>query len=267
MAEYFRLRDTVREITVIYGPINSSGKDLNLMVRLKKRGGGYFREQLMNKSSSVYRQNDPRRIPSAVTLWGNVMNNFERSLIELNYNLWGWSKLPTDFKSFLFKFVHGRLYLNNVLYHMNIGNGKCTFCTIIATRELDQRNINADQIEYNYYLNLQPSESVSHIFWECESVQHVIQKFYRWIRNLDWLNGNETVAKDSFFAGNFSNFPNITNMDIVWKHFAKFFIFQCRHKKKLPTFPALKYEFEGIISRRCMAKEWLTLQQIDVLYN
>ena len=267
MAEYFRLRDIIREIYLIYGTINDRGKDLDLMLKLRKRGGGYLRENLSGPTSFQSINNDPRAIPSAATFWGPDITNENRDIVSLNFDLWGWSKLPTNFRSFLFKMVNGRLYLNNVLIHMNIGNGKCTFCTIKAKADLTLRNIDENRPEYEYYLNLQPAESVAHLFWDCEHVQQLIQKFYRYIRNFDWLNGIETIGKKSFFLGIMSAYPNVSKMDIVWKHFTKFFIFECRNRRKLPTFPALKFEFEGIMNRECMRKEGRTLAQLGFIYE
>ena len=80
--------------------------------------------------------------------------------------------------------MQGRLYLNNVLANIHNESDKCTFCEVSARHELTRRGIAEGDAEYEYYLNIQPIETVTHLFWDCIHVQDLIQKFYRWIRNL-----------------------------------------------------------------------------------
>jgi len=267
MAEYFRMRNFLSDIQRIYGNINAEGMCLDEFIRSKKRKGGQLRKVLFGKKSSQYLTNDPRRIPSAITLWGEYgLQNCDRILIEQNFSLWGYSKFPTGFRSFLFKYVQGRLYLNNALAHINGTSNVCTFCEIEGRRELNLRGIGEDNIEFMYYLNLQPVETTSHLFWECTHVQEIIQRFYRWVRGLDWYRGNEVIEKSSFFLGVPHEFKGIVTADLTWKHYVKYYIFQCRLRKKLPTFASLKYEFGGIVSPPSMRDISSNLRLINVLY-
>ena len=167
--------------------------------RQKRRGGGELRKKITNKKSYIFGSNDPRHLSGATTLWGQQILEADRELVELNYGLWGLSKLGVEFKQFLFNFVQGKLYLNNVLHRIDNTPEQCTFCRITAIKDLTQGNINEDRPEFQYYLNLQPREDLNHLFWDCSHVNHVIQKCYRWIRGFDWLRGDEIKEKNSFF--------------------------------------------------------------------
>jgi len=140
MAEYFRLRNILSEINRIYGPVTENGKSLDEFIRQKKRRGGHLRKVVTGNLSEQYKLNDPRRVPSAITLWGefNVQEE-SRDLVELNFSTWGISKLSTGFRGFLFKLVQGRLYLNNVLANIHGVSNKCTFCEIIGKQDLTTR--------------------------------------------------------------------------------------------------------------------------------
>ena len=221
----------------------------------------------LKKIVNIEDPNDPRRLAGARTLWGAQVINVDRSLIELNYGLWGVSPLSAELKKFLFNFVQGRLYLNNVLHRIDNTPPQCTFCKANAVQELEGRGIQPDDAEYDYYLQLQPVETVHHLFWECESVNTVIQKCYRWIRGFDWYRGHEEINKDSFFMGISNNYKNICQTDLIWKHFVKFYIYWCRNCKKKPSFVALKFELEGLFGLKKMAKFRRELMRINLIYD
>ena len=268
MAEYFRLRNLLGEIQRIFGLISNKGKGLDEFIRHKKRKGGQLRKIITGKLSDQYKQNDPRNVPSAVTLWGEFgLNEVSRELVETNFSTWGMSKLSTNFRGFLFKLVQGRLYLNNVLANIHNESNKCTFCEISAKADLNRRGIVEGDAVYDYYLSIQPVETISHLFWDCIHVQDIIHKFYRWIRNFDWYRGNAQIDKKDFFIGMEHAFKGVVTADIIWKHYVKFYIYQCRARKKLPTFASLRYEFEGMTMSPSFVKIRTNLLMIGQLYE
>ena len=133
--------------------------------------------------------------------------------------------------------------------------------------ELAGRGINEDDIEYEYYLGLQPIETVHHLFWECEHINNVIQKSYRWIRGFDWIRGQEVMDKNCFFLGINNGFRNICQTDLIWKHYVKFYIYTCRRKRKMPKFVSLKFELEGLFSLKNMGIFRRELLRINQIYN
>jgi hypothetical protein len=213
-------------------------------------------------------ENDPRRIPRAISLWGEGVVNAERAVEELNFGMWGWNRLSVEFRKFLFNLFQGRLYLNNVLARMDpTKSSKCTFCHISAVQDLHRRNILEGMPEYNYYLNLQSQESVHHLFWDCEHSQNFIQKSYRWVRGFDWYRGVETIEKNSFFLGIQNINKGVVYADLLWKHFVKFHIYWSRLCHKLPTFPSFKFEFESMLQKNGMNFIIRQLGQLELIYT
>jgi exonuclease III len=248
MAEYFRLRNILMELVRMYGNQGGEGKCLDEFIRAKKRGGGALRREITGKLSDNYRNSDPRELPSSITLWGNEVRGEERGLIESNFGLWGKSCLENEFRNFLFNFMQGRLYLNNVLYRIRQDENRrnCTFCVLKGKQELALRGINQERPEYEYYLGLLPVETVDHLFWSCEHVQGVIQKTYRWIIGAEEGDRMEPLVKETFMRGCNMEAKKHTVCDLVWKHYVKFFIYRCRQKRKVPIYGSLIYELKGL---------------------
>ena len=149
----------------------------------------------------------------------------------------------------MFNFTQGRLYLNNVLFRIRANENRrnCTFCIVKGKQELAIRGINQDRPEYEYYLGLLPAETVDHLFWECEHVQGIIQKTYRWVMGAE--EGRvmlQPAVKENFMRGKGMEAKKHTICDLVWKHFVKFFIYQCRIRRKIPNFGSLVYELKGL---------------------
>jgi hypothetical protein len=200
-------------------------------------------------------------------LWGPDLADNTVKLIRLNLGLWGTSSLSTEFRNFLFNFTQGRLYLNSVLARIDGTLDKCTFCLIKAKMDLRIRGITEEMPEHNYYLQLQSPETISHLFWNCDIVQPLIQKCFRWIRNLDTNNALETIDKEIFMLGCVNDWTQLVTVDLVWKHFVKFYIYVSRNKRKLPTFASLKFELEGLFGEYRMRKFRSNLLNLAELYE
>ena len=222
----------------MYGEINDKGIDLDTYFRQKKRKGGALRKLISSKGSHEYKNNDPRRLPVSVSIWGEEIREKCRVTCELNFGLWGCNKFGVQFRDFLFRLVQGKLYLNNVLAHMGDNSPKCTFCMIREKRVLASLNIVEGDIRYANRLAVLSNENLTHLFWECTHVQTIVQQIFGWMLK----NGNErnriVLSKDSFFFGISCNSPALTRADVVWKHYVKFYFYRCRLTHNLPTFPA-----------------------------
>ena len=266
MAQYFRLRNLLSEIIRMYGDPEIDGKCLDIFMRGRKRKGGELRRSISSRLSQIYFRNDPRNVPSAVTLWGDSLNGISRTLIEANFGLWGLSSLSAEFRMFIFNFVQGRLYLNNVLARIDNTSPMCTFCEIKGRKELADRGIGINRPEYQYYLNMLPPESVEHLFWQCDISFNLIQKCYRWIRGMDWYNGIETIDREKFLIGIDNMQRSITMVDLIWKYYVRFFLYGCRVRKKIPHFPSLKYELECLFKNPGMYRWFICIQQINNIY-
>ncbi len=178
-AEFFRLREQVERLTRDFVSGEKVGKRMEEFLGTKVKGCKKYRDVFVGKHSTWYEEQDPRNIGTVRNLWGGEEEQLDRQLIELNLGLWKTGPLSASYKNFLFKFVQGRLWFNAALSHFTDEQAWCTFCSIIAKRELDVRGITLEQPEYAYYLSLCPRETHQHIFWECEHVQPLIQTFFR----------------------------------------------------------------------------------------
>ena len=261
------MRNFINNIVRLYGAINNTGLSLTDFIMGKKRKGGDLRRKIGGKLSRQYLNSDPKNFIGTSNIWGENIRQIERDLLELNFGLWGISNLSSDYKNFLFNLVQGRLYLNNVRHHIYGTDRHCTFCLIEAKKNLANRGILEESPEYAYYLNLQPVETVNHIFWECEQVQLLIQRSYRWILGLDWYRGNEEIQKNSFLMGILHPNRGLCQTDLIWKHYVKFFIINCKYKNRIPKFPSFRYEFEGVMSLPNMNKFVREIRNLHLLYN
>jgi len=162
--------------------------------------------------------------------------------------------------------MQGNLYLNNVVARFDNIAPTCTFCEIKAKVELRERGILMEMPEYNYYMNLLPVENVDHLFWECNTTSLVIQQCYRWVRGFDWYNGNEEIEKYEFLIGMESEEKSIVKVDLIWKHFVRFFIYKCKKSKRIPYFPSLKFELGGLFENPGMQKMVHHFQFINEIY-
>ena len=66
-------------------------------------------------------------LPVVRTLLGQYINDGDESLVRINMKLWKIGRLTAGFKQFLFKYVHGKLYLNNVFRHIDDTVPCCTY--------------------------------------------------------------------------------------------------------------------------------------------
>jgi hypothetical protein len=115
-AEYFRLRTAMTEIEVRF-PRKMEGiiSEVRIedFVMGRRKGCKRYRKIMEGKWSTNYMSNTPMNIAAGITLWGEYMEQMGREGVEAHYKLWSCAMLEADFKDFLFKLVHGKLYLNN----------------------------------------------------------------------------------------------------------------------------------------------------------
>jgi len=208
-----------------------------------KKGSGKFREFLDGKRGGKYENFKVIDIPAARTLWGHLARAENEQLIRIHYATWGVSQLTADIKNFLFRLVNGKLYLNNVLAHIDNVDGKCTFCKIIMNRGLNDRGIFQDHPEYNFELNRLHNETLEHLFYSCTSVSPVLNEFCRQTLGLE-----NNINWEYYMLGRIEIGYEKTLVKILILHFIKFYLYQCRVKKTIPRLNNLNYEFVNIIS-------------------
>jgi hypothetical protein len=177
-AEYFRLREEVTRIDTELGERldEEEAMTLNEWMESNRKGAKRFREVIVGRRSQEYKNNDPREIALGITLWGNGVAEMNRVRIELNFSAWNINCLEAGFKDFLFKLVHGKLYLNQIAAHFSDTRPQCTFCTMEEKKRLKIERIAEGSVLWNTRINGLHHESVTHIFWECQHVRRVIHE-------------------------------------------------------------------------------------------
>jgi hypothetical protein len=258
-AEFFRLREQVERLMRDFVLGQKEGKRIEEFLGAKVKGCKKYRDVLVGKHSAWYEEQEPRNIGTVRNLWGGDEEPLDRQLVELNLGLWKTGPLSAGFKNFLFKLVQGRLWFNAGLAHFTEEEPWCTFCGIIAKRELDERGITQDQPEYEYYVGLCPRETLHHVFWECEHVQPLIQTFFRHIcsgnGNLQNFGGRD-ILKSEFFWGELKESKAKSTAAIMWTHYVKFYVYTCRYKKQIPGLHDLTNDFEDFCIKMGNAGKW-----------
>ncbi len=256
-AEYFRLRVEIERLRVEFVrkvgcPIREISIDEFMLGR--KKGIKKYRWIIEGRHSRKYKDNDPSDIAAGITLWGEYRNVMGRELVELNYGMWKNSLLDPAFKNFLFKLVHGKLYLNAQLANFGEVEPQWTFCVIKERATLRRELIREGSNEHTRRLSALDRESVNHLFWECNNVKTVITKFFNDIAQENNLN----IDKEKFFGGWNSISVKRTKALLIIVHFVKYYIYICRNRKKMPTVAGLTYEFEGLERNMRRSADWST---------
>jgi hypothetical protein len=173
-------------------------------------------------------------------------------LIRSHLSTWKLGALDSDFKDFLFRLVHGKLYLNNQRARFGNENRWCTFCGIIKERELTRRGIVRGDGVYNMELEQLESESVDHLFWRCHSVTGTVKAFFVNMLQVQDANINRT----KFFEGweDYSN--DSTRWAFIVISMVKYYIYKCSRRRVLPILYRLREEFGWLCSSLMEKRRW-----------
>jgi len=135
---------------------------------------------------------------------------------------WGFSYLPNNFRTFIFKLHSNTLGINSRVAHFVRGHpNTCTFCDI--THEPDEN-----------------SESILHLFFNCTHVEPVLSSFYGWLLNLD----NRYMPTRSEFFYNFATGCLKKNKIMLLVNLiVKKYIWDCKLRFSLPSINNLKQNF------------------------
>jgi hypothetical protein len=254
-AEYFRLRAELQRVVGEY-PIDIGetmvGMSLDSFVRSNKKGCKRYRNVISGRNSNDYKNIEVRRIRPLVTLWGEHIHSMSRQLIRSHLSTWKLGALDSDFKDFLFRLVHGKLYLNNQRARFGNENRWCTFCGIMKERELFRRGLVRGDVEYGRELEQLESESVDHLFWSCNNVTGIIKAFFGNMLQLQDVNINRT----KFFEGweDYSN--DSTRWAFIVIGMVKYYIYKCSRRRVMPMLYRLREEFGWLCSSLMNKRRW-----------
>jgi hypothetical protein len=234
---------------------NPDRVDLEVFVRSNKKGCRRYRNISAGRNSNAYKNFDVRMVRSIQTMWGDNLENMSRILIETHLAIWKLGILDSEFKDFLFRLVHGKLYLNNQRANFGQVNRWCTFCWIQKTRELRSRGINRENALYEAEIERLPDETMDHLFWECRDTKKVITDFF----------GNElgvrnpVISKERYWMGWEEYSRDATRWVIIVTGFVKYYLFKCSRRKVLPIQYRLREEFGGLVASLCRRARWRTI--------
>ena len=89
--------------------------------------------------------------------------------------------LSAEFKNFSFKFIHGRLYLNQARAHFDAIHPCSTLCEKREKIRVRNNGMVLTDNEWAVLRNGLPHESIRHIFRECDTVKPIL---VRWLNEL-----------------------------------------------------------------------------------
>jgi hypothetical protein len=254
-AEYFRLRAEVEHLRIRFTrEINCQVRELNMDIFMtgRKKGIRKYRWVIEGRHSAKYKASDPTGIATVVTLWGEYREVMGRNLTELNLGLWKTALLAPDFKNFLFKLVHGKLYLNAQLAHFDDIDPQCTFCSIKEKIDLKREAVREGSNEYIRRLQALDRETMNHLFWDCVYVNRVIRFFFNTIAN----GNDQNVVKDKYMGGWEVESILRTKIILILVHFVKYYIYSCRIRRNMPSTAGIMYEYGGLLGNMARNNKW-----------
>jgi len=223
------------------------------------KGCRKFRDYIDGKKSDM-KNISVNNIPSLITLWGEIGND-DTQLVEFNLRLWGIGGLSPEYKDFLFRMLHGRLYLNSVRANFDDISPKCTFCLIAKKRDLGNRNLTIVNLEWVQEIENLPNETIWHLLKDCTIVNEVLTNFF--VRELNVQN-----IDNWYKMGYIGTSIEQTTVRLLVIHWAKFYIYKCRCIRQIPVAGDMRYEFEVFVEKLKALRELRPfVRQIRVLFT
>ena len=250
-AEYFRLRTSIMDIALTYNSEVGIPMEITTYIQGIKKGSSKFRVMIDGVKSKMYKEARVINLPVVRTLLGQYLNEDDESLVRINMKLWKIGRLNSGFKQFLFKFVHGRLYLNNVLSHIDDTLPWCTICKLHLDR--DPNVIGLDRVGqvYQNLLGNLPRETVEHLFVECRYVRPIILNIVN-----NRLRAGAFEDKVYMMGDNWTNSREGITVRCLIMHFIKYQVYLCRCLKRIPTQQLIDFELQRFIDELLKSKSW-----------
>jgi hypothetical protein len=160
--------------------------------------------------------------------------------------------LYASYKDFLFKMMHGKLYLNNQLANFADVERKCTFCSVNEKRRMQRENVRTDSPEYVLRISNLSNETLTHMMWDCGWVNNILQ----WFFNRLCGTANRVVNKDRYMGG--WPMENKKNQEIVLIliHYVKNVLYTCRNRRVVPSNVHMRYELEEFMGTLVRKPYW-----------
>jgi hypothetical protein len=178
-----------------------------------------------------------------------------RNLIEINMGIWKIGSLDSELKNFLFRWIHGKLYLNNQRARFGNENRWCTFCGILKERDLRRRGLHREDVEYMNEMGLLNSENIDHLFWACRVTSSLITQFFGELLGTPQV----IISKSKFFEGWEEYKHDATRWVIIVISFVKYYIYSCSRRKIIPMVTGLREEFRWLTYSLGRKRRWRSI--------
>ena len=184
----------------------------NFCMRIKK-GSKRFRKILDPKSVTIVTPN----ILSFSEITDTTIN-WQSSAV-LN-SLWSKNYFGNYMKTFLFK-LHNNILGTNSRVSKFVGGheSSCTFCDILKS-------------------TIENKETISHLFFDCDTTERLLNAFYSWIFNQD-----REIGRLEFFVGFLKEEEKNQEILTIVNCIVKKYIWDCKLRHTLPDLTALKSIF------------------------
>jgi hypothetical protein len=230
----------------------STEVELGEFVSGRRRGCKRYRTIWNGKWSKTFMDNTPMNVAAGITLWGDDMRRMGRKTVELNYKLWSLVALESGFKDFLFKLMHGKLYLNNQLANFADVESKCTFCMVKEKALMKSENVQEGSPEYLRRIGNLNNETGIHLLWECRHVNPVILATFNRLTNAQ----GGVIDRNIFMGGCELESSRSTVLLLIIIHFIKYAVYVCRNRRVLPTVTYIMYETMELITTLRVREKW-----------
>ena len=250
MVEFFRLRS---EVQILKEKVEWRGKfkkTLSAIVFQKIKGSKGFRKGITSQEATEYFEHDIRDLPFISSKKERMEDILDRNILESVFEIWGKGCLDPDMKNFSFRYIQGRLFMNQSRARFDENtDAYCTFCKIVMMKRLKNLNIIDGMAEYEGNMRQVAHETWSHIFWRCPVVLEIVE----WVKiklQIDTLDQNEFMLGKRMENVNKTEWVNII---LMW---VKYWIYENKCEKKIPK----KYEFElgwgDFLKKICQVKRY-----------
>ena len=162
-AEFFRIRTELYRLQNLVVEGSMLVRNLKTIFRAVTKGSRILRMAVPSKESEVYRNYDILRHRSIVGITDRE-ELLDREICELHMGIWAKTSLKPGFKDFLFRYTHGRLFVNNNRANFEDIERWCTFCTLKENVELRRDGILLDSQEHRDRMGRLPAETIRHLF-------------------------------------------------------------------------------------------------------
>ncbi len=262
--EYGKLRSGIKFVISKYKPsweLRGLAKPVSGWISPIKRGSSKFRYIMSGRGSRVYRSFKFENIRPIRTLWEQMQLEIDEPIIKCGMLLWKIQEVDTDFRQFMFKWNQGMIQGNTVISHFGDVDRKCTFCKIKKIREQElelNRTLSTQEIEALQVID----ESRPHIYWECTTVQSVIQTVHTEI----W--GINNVSKKEYLMGKDLGILEVSMVYMMINMYIKHKIWKYKLAGILPNTGLITRDVKYWIENLKSYKKWrMMLPLVRQLWN